>query len=84
MVINYDFREECAELFDLLRGTEKAILFYRCFNTPVKDNDKASTVVAFAVIEEDVREESFIDAHFTSFIEAKLYYDFLCGRLASK
>ncbi|XEH50498.1 hypothetical protein NMD75_04320 [Edwardsiella tarda] len=84
MLINYEFSEECADLFDLLRGRNKAILFYRCFDSPMKDNDNTSTVRSFAVIEEDIEEESFIAAHFSSFIEARSYYDFLCGKITIK
>ncbi|EOV0997650.1 hypothetical protein [Edwardsiella piscicida] len=84
MLINYKLSEESADLFDLLRGREKVILFYRCFDNPMKDDDNSQTVRSFAVVEEDIEAESFIDAHFSSFTEAKSYYDFLCGKLTLK
>lgn len=53
--------------------------------TPVVSTEViAACGVVGRLVEENFKQESFIDAHFSSFIEAKEYFEFLCNKDKSR
>lgn len=80
MLVNHEFSDETANVLESHWGDDCLVSFYRCCDTPPLIPDSSADVTSFAVVEEGVEDETFINAHFSSFIEAKAYYDFLCSK----
>lgn len=78
MLVNYDSSYENENLLEESKGDDFVVYFYRCCNTTPFIPESQADVVCFSVVEEKIKDEAFIDAKFSSFIEAKTYYDYLC------
>ncbi|MEQ9937819.1 hypothetical protein ABRQ07_09365 [Pectobacterium polonicum] len=86
MLIDYDFDEKKADVLDAQSfypdnsDDGRSVKFYRTLNKSRGQEHDIVTTQAF-VVSDDVGEVClYTEAAFSSFIEAKSYYDFLCEK----
>ncbi|AYH00846.1 hypothetical protein C5E26_07780 [Pectobacterium parmentieri] len=86
MLVNYKFDEKTADKLDSQSfypddsDSGRSVKLYRCLNKLRGQEHDIVTTQAF-VVSDDIAEEClYTEAAFSSFVEAKSYYDFLCNK----
>ncbi|HFK7016104.1 TPA: hypothetical protein ACGZGB_005646 [Klebsiella variicola] len=76
MLIENNFCDERSKKLDSVHYAGGQISLYACCDGKPDGEESKVRVLSFCVVEEKFKKESFIDAHFSSFIEANSYFNF--------
>ncbi|WIO40990.1 hypothetical protein P2G42_13515 [Klebsiella electrica] len=83
MLIENNFCDERSKKLDSVHYAGGQISLYACCDGKPDGEESKVRVLSFCVVEEKFKKESFIDAHFSSFIEANSYFNF-CSKKIKK
>ncbi|HGS6873515.1 TPA: hypothetical protein ACMEVV_000506 [Klebsiella quasipneumoniae subsp. quasipneumoniae] len=76
MLIENNFCDERSKKLDSVHYAGGQISLYACCDAKPDGIESKVRVLSFCVVEENIKKESFIDSHFSSFIEANSYFNF--------